>query len=110
MLENLEGAGLVNGEVLTIEVWHLIKNEPHHIWCINRILHLVYRPMQLTLDEIHHIYLKTLAINSGLKHRMGMSKEVDKPSTNSIQIPGLGCNVAPKHTKEDTESGKETRA
>ena len=106
MLENLEGAGLVNGEVLNIEVRHLVKNEPHHIRCINRILHLVNRPMQLTFDEIHHINFKTLAIHTGLKHRIGMSEEVDKPSTNSIHIPGLGCNVAPKHTEEDIESGK----
>ena len=63
--------------------------------------------MQLTLDEIHHINLIPLAIDSGFKNLMGMNEKVDEPSTNGIHIPGLRCNVASKHAEENVEGGKE---
>src|SRR5664279_5731237 len=107
MLENLKGAGLVNGEVLMIEIWHLVNKKLHNIGCIYRILHLMDSPMQLTLDKIHHINLISLAIYPGLKHRIGMTEKVDEPSTNGIHIPGLRCNVASKHAEENVEGGKE---
>ena len=84
MLENLEGAGLVNGEVLTIEVWHLIKNELHHIRCINRSLLLMDGPMKLTLGEVYDINLKPLAIHTGIVNIIILAEKIDQPTMNNI--------------------------
>jgi hypothetical protein len=95
------------GEARDINGRHLLNDELHDVWCVQRILMLKNGPKQLTLDEIHDINFLTFAIRTGLLNLVSMVKEIDKSSSNGIHISGLRSKVKPNHAKKNVEGGEE---
>ena len=97
MREHLQVAILVWSEARLAEGGKLLEYELHDIGSIHGGLPLMDNNVDFTLDKVHHINLKAMAVGTFQKNLVCLQHQVDKSPTDSINIPSLGGNAPAAH-------------